>query len=600
MRSMLHVLVIVILPSVILAGTAVQTDWSGGAGVPGPVTDWASVFDTGTSIGYSLAPGSLTLELPYGEHMIDDDIESPVAIALADFNGDGSDDAAVCGKSGIAWLENSGGTGEDWIYNQISTEGAMTAWIQTSDLDQDGDIDVIVSLKSIKLSWWENHDNGGSWTEHIILEADVWECTSADFDADGYDDIGLIVRGSSDVMWWRNRLGSGHDWSPNYIDGAFVGGVTCDAADMNGDGTVDIAVGSYSTGEIALYLNSTVTDSWEKITVTPYFEHPLCVRIADINGDGLGDVTGVSWTDSSLVWWRNTNWTFEEMPPLATDLTNASRVCPADLDDDGDIDLLGVGWNVRTGSIRWYANTNGTGAAWELVDSFDCWQAYDIALGDVNGDGIEEFAAPATCQDKVLYWRIGGYNAPGMLESSILDTGSDENIWDYLHWDSEEIAGTDIRMRVRGSADPASMGPWSAFISEPCNLAGLLDEEDRFIQYAVELTSDNPRNTPVLNDISILWSATGISGIQTNEELLFVNGSNPSTGDFELSFGLVQAGQAELTVLDLAGRTVRTPANGWYEAGSHSTSITGLPSGLYICRLIAPEVNAQLRMIVIR
>jgi len=600
MRSMLTVLVIFILPSVILAGTAVQTDWSGGSGTPGPVMDWTAVFDTGTSIGYSLTPGSLTLELPYGEHMIDDDIESPVAIALADFNGDGSDDAAVCGANGIAWLENSAGTGDNWILNQISTVGAMTAWIETSDLDQDGDIDIIVSLKSIQLSWWENHNNGSTWTEHIILEADVWECTSADFDADGYDDIGLIVQGSSDVMWWRNRLGSDQEWSPNYIDGAFVGGVTCDAADMNGDGTVDIAVGSYSTGEIALYLNSPETDHWEKITVTPYFEHPLCVRIADINGDGLGDVTGTSWTSNNLVWWRNTSWTFDEMPHLTTDLTNGARVCPADLDNDGDIDLLGVGWDVRTGSIRWFGNVDGTGTAWELVDSFDCWQSYDIALGDVNGDGINEFAALSCCQDEILYWRIGGYNAPGLLESSILDTGSDENNWDYLHWDSEEIAGTDIMIRVRGSADPGNMGPWSAYISEPSTLEGLLDEEDRFIQYAVELTSDSPQNTPVLNDISFLWSSTGISGIQMTEELLYVNGSNPSTGDFELSFGLLLAGQAKLTIHDLAGRTVRTPVDDWFESGSHSTSVTGLPSGLYICRLIAREVNTQLRMIVIR
>jgi hypothetical protein len=34
------------------ADDATQTDWSGGDGVPGPVTDWAEEFDTSSDINW--------------------------------------------------------------------------------------------------------------------------------------------------------------------------------------------------------------------------------------------------------------------------------------------------------------------------------------------------------------------------------------------------------------------------------------------------------------------------------------------------------------------------------------------------------------------
>jgi len=588
------------LTSMVLANSAVQTDWSDGPGVPGPVADWGASFDSAFNLQVSDIPGLLSLDACTGMHYISDDTDTPVALLLADLDGDGSDDAAACCDSGIIWWRNADGCGSLWEPALISPAASSEASISAADLDQDGDQDLIVSIYTDRLSWWENAGSGTSWLEHVIMSGDVRECRCADFDGDGQTDVALMVPGTSDVMWWRNRLQTGQSWSPDYIDGAFPGASTCDAADFDGNGTMDLAAASYSTGEVAVYLNQPSLGSWEKYIVYANFQHPSRVRAADINGDGLMDLTGVCWTNNYLVWWEDPGtypWT---MHTLTTDMTQASAVCPADMDGDGDMDILATAFDLMDG-LRWYDNLDGTGLSWELVEAFNCFQARDVAVGDVNGDGILEIAAPSACTGRVRYWRIGGYETPGELVSSVLDTGTLTGIsWDYLHWDATVPSEASLRVAVRGSSSADDMGPWSDWLQAATPLSGLLDPDDRYIQYKVELTTADPWLTPSLSDITFLWSLTGVETGSESTEPLRLAGANPARGSFQLDINLPVSGYADLAVFDLSGRRVASPVSGTLEAGAHSVLVSGLPSGIYVCVYSAPETSASLRVTVVR
>lgn len=63
------------------------------------------------------------------------------------------------------------------------------------------------------------------------------------------------------------------------------------------------------------------------------------------------------------------------------------------------------------------------------------------------------------------------------------------------------------------------------------------------------------------------------------------NPFNPST---EISFSLPFGANAELTVVNLIGQQVASLTTGNHEAGIHTYRFdgTGLPSGLYIARLV--------------
>lgn len=66
----------------------------------------------------------------------------------------------------------------------------------------------------------------------------------------------------------------------------------------------------------------------------------------------------------------------------------------------------------------------------------------------------------------------------------------------------------------------------------------------------------------------------------------FPNPFNPST---QIPFELPQRAQVRVTVLDVAGRTVATPAEGDFPAGRHTVAFdaSGLPSGVYLYRVEA-------------
>lgn len=75
--------------------------------------------------------------------------------------------------------------------------------------------------------------------------------------------------------------------------------------------------------------------------------------------------------------------------------------------------------------------------------------------------------------------------------------------------------------------------------------------------------------------------------------------SNPFNAEVTLSFNLPQAAEVELSLYDLAGRSVATLVQGWRLAGAHQVtfSATELPSGIYLTRLQTSAATATQKLI---
>jgi hypothetical protein len=79
----------------------------------------------------------------------------------------------------------------------------------------------------------------------------------------------------------------------------------------------------------------------------------------------------------------------------------------------------------------------------------------------------------------------------------------------------------------------------------------------------------------------------------------YPNPFNPSTS---IAFSLEEAGLVNITVYDVTGRLVATLVNGVHEAGSHSVEFNaaGLPSGIYMYRMVAGDFSAVQKMVLMK
>jgi len=82
---------------------------------------------------------------------------------------------------------------------------------------------------------------------------------------------------------------------------------------------------------------------------------------------------------------------------------------------------------------------------------------------------------------------------------------------------------------------------------------------------------------------------------------------NPSRGAATLRFGLAREGAVRLELFDLAGRRVRTLAEGSRPAGTHVEAWDGrnergtsVGAGIYFLRLVTPASTHHARVVVVR
>ena len=129
---------------------------------------------------------------------------------------------------------------------------------------------------------------------------------SADLDGDGDSDV--IAVSEMGIAWYRNGDskggGDGTAWAGYVIDTrpfSFFGRAPdiLFAEDLDGDGDLDVIAGSASLGAVLLYRNGDKSGggdgtSWTQVEIDPSINDPRSVHAADMDGDGDMDVLSTS------------------------------------------------------------------------------------------------------------------------------------------------------------------------------------------------------------------------------------------------------------------------------------------------------------------
>ena len=340
------------------------------------------------------------------EHVITDNAGMLASIHAADLDSDGDMDILTASwyEEEIAWYENTSGSGEFGESQAISVD-LEASFAFAADLDGDRDMDVVsVSEQRSNqiISWHENSNGRFSTARVIAVTTNLRRAAAVDIDNDG--DLDIVSTSQRGVAWSENEDGGGSFGSQKIVTESpqARGAIAVHAADLDGDGDLDVLSGEYSSsiagpiGDLAWYEHTDGRGTFgAQRQISP--QRATDSYAVDLDLDGDLDVLSINGFDRQVLWNENLgSRRFTTARVLATGDNARNFQAAADLDGDGDIDVLTSG-----DQLVWYQNTDGTGslATETEITSKRRFRFFDLA--DLDGNSALDIIAS---QEDQIIW----------------------------------------------------------------------------------------------------------------------------------------------------------------------------------------------------
>ena len=302
-------------------------------------------------------------------------------VHLADIDGDGDLDivSASANDNTIAWYENNGAADPSFTAADIVTNASNAQDVKVADMDGDGDLDIVsASPTDDTVAWYENNGAADpSFTKAVIATSadEVRNIDLADMDGDGDLDIVSASGVDDTIAWYENNGAADPTWTAADIATSADGAHDVYIADMDNDGDLDIVSASIHDDTIAWYENDgAVNPSWTASDIATNADYALGVHVAYMDNDGDMDIVSVSQLDDTIAWYENNGaanptWTAAD---IATSADHATSIDIADIDGDGDLDIISSSEGDDT--IAWYesdvASNNDTAVMAQVDDDY--------------------------------------------------------------------------------------------------------------------------------------------------------------------------------------------------------------------------------------
>ncbi len=384
------------------------------------------LYDVATPAGVWADDGSGSLTL-------DAVLNAPANnLELLDIENDGDLDVITVASSNGStrtWFNDGSGNFTQPNPSVVPIRARDIRVVVAEDVDVDGDQDLIVNYwnagDAIYLSDGQGHFYDAS-PSPLPERSEFFEAAkAADLDGDGA--LEIIVRDGAQLLVYRND-GFSH-FLPVNGNTVFVAGPTdmdFEFADFDGDGHLDAAFGvsvfqgdgaggltqAFSTPfaisvftvtdydldgdpDIATPRNIYRNDGGFSFTLLnaglPTFGSGTSIAAVDVDGDGFEDLVVSTTTGPDQLFLNDTNGSFVDVTAAAMPAVNdySERIVPADVDGDGDFDLLvptipqsGGPWELRA-----YENLGGTFALATQSLLGVVTEATDVTTADFDLDG---------------------------------------------------------------------------------------------------------------------------------------------------------------------------------------------------------------------
>jgi len=302
----------------------------------------------------------------------------------------------------------------------ITTSAGGTEGIYSTDIDGDGDMDVL-STSSNSIEWYENIDGQGNFSPQQSVTTFTSSASlvySADIDGDGDMDVISASYPGDKIVWNENIDGQGN-FGPQQIISAFANGPSeLHATDLDGDGDIDVLSALAWEDKIVWYENIDGQGNFgSQQIIMSNEEGASSVYTTDIDDDG--DIDVVSSSDVRIAWYENTDGqgNFGSQQIIDSDANNARNVYAADLDGDGDMDVLSD--SNYGDKIGWYENTDGQGSfSVQQIISTNVDDIRSIHATDLDGNGVIDVLSASFDDNKIAWYE--NLHPLGVNENALL------------------------------------------------------------------------------------------------------------------------------------------------------------------------------------
>ena len=344
-------------------------------------TDWGSIE-------------SFKVQLMQGEKIIDEkkiyvQVYSTeiLLFSVADIDADGIKEIIGQHSTSLFCFDNTGGL--KWMATLPAETYDTIVDIVPGDFDGDGTNEIVVAVGSRvnpgtgKLYAFES--DGTFWRE-VASAYNYLELSVADFDNDGKDDILAHMEGDGDKRLKAYRVSDGYiiwgKWKPYYdLTQPAIG-------DVDGDGTREIAYFAYpgSEDDDHAFIKVINFDGTEKMNyrIDCFDRFVSKPSLGDFDGNGTLEICASDSLLESTVFIIFDLVKGELFPGFPRRLNMDVRTpVLADLDQDGDLEIIGVDGNVK--AIR-AVHHDGTPVAGYPVYDENIQSIMSTAVSDVDGD----------------------------------------------------------------------------------------------------------------------------------------------------------------------------------------------------------------------
>ena len=360
-------------------------------------------------------------------------------LATADFDGDGDIDVLANAQNSreIVWFANVG-DGSAWTTNRFPSVANSYRDVKVVDLDLDGDMDIVTSGISFdNFVWHRNEDGEGTFSEALTIAGGNLFLRTFEFvDLDQDGDLDILYAYDDNLAWIEHLDGKGEfTFRVNILeDTDFL--FSLDGADIDGDSDIDILARRKVRDDQEVFWLRHIdgTNDFEIAAVIDsragLSNPPEITRLRDLDGDG--DLDALVGFYNTSEWFENTDGkgTFGPSQFISGNMQATKDIRTADVDADGDLDVLGVG--EFGGYVAWFENTDGKGTFGpdRDISNFASFP-WSVFGADMDGDGDNDVLYASLANDKVAWFENTDGKGQFARKPKVVTTEADGPVWSY-------------------------------------------------------------------------------------------------------------------------------------------------------------------------